>query len=226
MVKNSLFPSTTQFHYIEYSTLGCNQSHQRATRSKRRTRVLFAVPFTDYFIGARQLKRCWEGEYSLTQPLQVTHATPGNEAGSQWNCSQRMAHSLQSTTRSQLPFCGAMPMTSPPDAAGSRRSAAWPCPSSMRSRQVTPPTKNGHAPPPTKSRKSSQSVNPLCSPFYLVYSSGARPSAKRPLRASELWLRYLTVTEKSRFPDPTINRSRSVPATNTPDNSLGMPALR
>ncbi|RZF39107.1 hypothetical protein LSTR_LSTR016345 [Laodelphax striatellus] len=29
-------------------------------------------------------------------------------------------------------------------------------------RQITPPTKNGHAPPPTKSRKSSQSVNPHC----------------------------------------------------------------
>ncbi len=29
-------------------------------------------------------------------------------------------------------------------------------------RQITPPTKNGHAPPPTESRKSSQSVNPLC----------------------------------------------------------------
>ena len=27
-------------------------------------------------------------------------------------------------------------------------------------RQITPPTKNGHAPPPTKSRKSYQSVNP------------------------------------------------------------------
>ena len=27
-------------------------------------------------------------------------------------------------------------------------------------RQITPPTKNGHAPPPTESRKSSQSVNP------------------------------------------------------------------
>ncbi|EMD30582.1 hypothetical protein CERSUDRAFT_109780 [Gelatoporia subvermispora B] len=31
---------------------------------------------------------------------------------------------------------------------------------SQLSRQITPPTKNGHAPPPTKSRKSSQSVNP------------------------------------------------------------------
>ena len=28
------------------------------------------------------------------------------------------------------------------------------------SRQITPPTKNGHAPPPTESRKSDQSVNP------------------------------------------------------------------
>ena len=27
-------------------------------------------------------------------------------------------------------------------------------------RQITPPTKNGHAPPPTESRKSYQSVNP------------------------------------------------------------------
>ncbi len=27
-------------------------------------------------------------------------------------------------------------------------------------RQITPPTKNGHAPPPIKSRKGSQSVNP------------------------------------------------------------------
>ena len=27
-------------------------------------------------------------------------------------------------------------------------------------RQIAPPTKNGHAPPPTESRKSSQSVNP------------------------------------------------------------------
>ena len=27
-------------------------------------------------------------------------------------------------------------------------------------RQITPPTKNGHAPPPIESRKSSQSVNP------------------------------------------------------------------
>jgi hypothetical protein len=27
-------------------------------------------------------------------------------------------------------------------------------------RQIVPPTKNGHAPPPTISRKSSQSVNP------------------------------------------------------------------
>ena len=33
---------------------------------------------------------------------------------------------------------------------------------SQLSRQITPPTKNGHAPPPTKSRKSSQSVNPYC----------------------------------------------------------------
>ncbi|KAI0520676.1 hypothetical protein F5B22DRAFT_597969 [Xylaria bambusicola] len=33
---------------------------------------------------------------------------------------------------------------------------------SQLSRQITPPTKNGHAPPPTKSRKSSQSVNPHC----------------------------------------------------------------
>ena len=29
-------------------------------------------------------------------------------------------------------------------------------------RQITPPTKNGHAPPPTESRKNSQSVNPHC----------------------------------------------------------------
>ena len=27
--------------------------------------------------------------------------------------------------------------------------------------QITPPTKNGHAPPPTESRKSYQSVNPI-----------------------------------------------------------------
>ncbi|KAL7474851.1 hypothetical protein ACHAW6_000807 [Cyclotella cf. meneghiniana] len=27
-------------------------------------------------------------------------------------------------------------------------------------RQITPPTKNGHAPPPIESRKNSQSVNP------------------------------------------------------------------
>ncbi|KAJ0628845.1 hypothetical protein HanIR_Chr00c48g0914061 [Helianthus annuus] len=27
-------------------------------------------------------------------------------------------------------------------------------------RQIAPPTKNGHAPPPIESRKSSQSVNP------------------------------------------------------------------
>ena len=33
---------------------------------------------------------------------------------------------------------------------------------SQLSRQITPPTKNGHAPPTTKSRKSSQSVNPYC----------------------------------------------------------------
>src|SRR3954453_15940419 len=29
-------------------------------------------------------------------------------------------------------------------------------------RQINPPTKNGHAPPTTKSRKSYQSVNPHC----------------------------------------------------------------
>ncbi|PWY61682.1 hypothetical protein BO70DRAFT_304704 [Aspergillus heteromorphus CBS 117.55] len=29
-----------------------------------------------------------------------------------------------------------------------------------RYRQITPPTKNGHAPPSKRSRKSSQSVNP------------------------------------------------------------------
>ena len=29
-------------------------------------------------------------------------------------------------------------------------------------RQITPPTKNGHAPPPAESRKSEQSVNPQC----------------------------------------------------------------
>ena len=29
-------------------------------------------------------------------------------------------------------------------------------------RQIAPPTKNGHAPPPTESRKNSQSVNPHC----------------------------------------------------------------
>ncbi|KAK9520070.1 hypothetical protein VZT92_021536 [Zoarces viviparus] len=28
-------------------------------------------------------------------------------------------------------------------------------------RQIAPPTKNGHAPPPTESRKSYQSVNPF-----------------------------------------------------------------
>ncbi|KAM7224700.1 hypothetical protein CapIbe_024216 [Capra ibex] len=28
-------------------------------------------------------------------------------------------------------------------------------------RQIAPPTKNGHAPPPTESRKSYQSVNPV-----------------------------------------------------------------
>ena len=31
---------------------------------------------------------------------------------------------------------------------------------SESTRQITPPTKNGHAPPPIESRKSSQSVNP------------------------------------------------------------------
>ena len=31
---------------------------------------------------------------------------------------------------------------------------------SFLARQITPPTRNGHAPPPTESRKSSQSVNP------------------------------------------------------------------
>ena len=35
-------------------------------------------------------------------------------------------------------------------------------PLSELTRQITPPTKNGHAPPPTESRKSSQSVNPRC----------------------------------------------------------------
>ena len=34
------------------------------------------------------------------------------------------------------------------------------CSLSELTRQITPPTKNGHAPPPTESRKSSQSVNP------------------------------------------------------------------
>ncbi|PHT26132.1 hypothetical protein CQW23_34253 [Capsicum baccatum] len=34
-------------------------------------------------------------------------------------------------------------------------------------RQIAPPTKNGHAPPPIESRKSSQSVNP-----YYVWTSG------------------------------------------------------
>ncbi|KAM4071377.1 hypothetical protein ACB094_11G057900 [Castanea mollissima] len=34
-------------------------------------------------------------------------------------------------------------------------------------RQITPPTKNGHAPPPIESRKSSQSVNPYYAPLLL-----------------------------------------------------------
>ncbi|XLU57334.1 hypothetical protein S245_051982, partial [Arachis hypogaea] len=34
-------------------------------------------------------------------------------------------------------------------------------------RQIAPPTKNGHAPPPIESRKSSQSVNP-----YYVWTCG------------------------------------------------------
>ncbi|CAK8677174.1 unnamed protein product [Clavelina lepadiformis] len=37
-------------------------------------------------------------------------------------------------------------------------------PQTFRPRQIAPPTKNGHAPPPTESRKSSQSVNPHCVP--------------------------------------------------------------
>ncbi|KAM4080926.1 hypothetical protein ACJW30_11G054800 [Castanea mollissima] len=36
-------------------------------------------------------------------------------------------------------------------------------------RQITPPTKNGHAPPPIESRKSSQSVNPYYAPLLVSF---------------------------------------------------------
>ncbi|CAG7876197.1 unnamed protein product [Brassica rapa] len=47
-------------------------------------------------------------------------------------------------------------------------------------RQIAPPTKNGHAPPPIESRKSSQSVNP-----YYVWTCGVlKPTSADPWSAS------------------------------------------
>ncbi|KAK8616698.1 hypothetical protein V6N13_116668 [Hibiscus sabdariffa] len=49
-------------------------------------------------------------------------------------------------------------------------------------RQIAPPTKNGHAPPPIESRKSSQSVNPYY--FWTCCSSFINP------RISPLTMKY------------------------------------
>ncbi|OIV89726.1 hypothetical protein TanjilG_03599 [Lupinus angustifolius] len=45
-------------------------------------------------------------------------------------------------------------------------------------RQIAPPTKNGHAPPPIESRKSSQSVNP-----YYVWTCNSAGGTTRPVKA-------------------------------------------
>ena len=49
-------------------------------------------------------------------------------------------------------------------------------------RQITPPTKNGHAPPPIESRKSSQSVNP-----YYVWTWWVSPCWVKLSRRLHSW---------------------------------------
>ncbi|XP_071312615.1 serine/arginine repetitive matrix protein 1-like [Agelaius tricolor] len=50
-------------------------------------------------------------------------------------------------------------------------------------RQIAPPTKNGHAPPPTESRKSSQSVNPVRVRAGINQVAATPTAAPRPRRA-------------------------------------------
>ncbi|KAI9631664.1 hypothetical protein KEM48_014635 [Puccinia striiformis f. sp. tritici PST-130] len=56
-------------------------------------------------------------------------------------------------------------------------------------RQIAPPTKNGHAPPPTESRKSSQSVNLSVSTLQSYFPRNRKASVSRKLPAGSLMKR-------------------------------------
>ncbi|CAA7050383.1 unnamed protein product [Microthlaspi erraticum] len=67
-------------------------------------------------------------------------------------------------------------------------------------RQIAPPTKNGHAPPPIESRKSSQSVNP----YYVWTCAGG---TTRPVKA-----RSVSPTEGTSRPELALKQtSRPIP---------------
>ncbi|CAA7012780.1 unnamed protein product [Microthlaspi erraticum] len=70
-------------------------------------------------------------------------------------------------------------------------------------RQIAPPTKNGHAPPPIESRKSSQSVNP----YYVWTCAGG---TTRPVKA-----RSVSPTEGTSRPELALKQtSRPIPRFN------------
>ncbi|PHT26339.1 hypothetical protein CQW23_34045 [Capsicum baccatum] len=84
-------------------------------------------------------------------------------------------------------------------------------------RQIAPPTKNGHAPPPIESRKSSQSVNP-----YYVWT------CRIPLvrTSSELAVRRAGKAPEGTFPSPSlgrhaVTRSRRGSSSSSPPTSNG-----
>ncbi|KAF1856259.1 hypothetical protein Lal_00048563 [Lupinus albus] len=63
-------------------------------------------------------------------------------------------------------------------------------------RQIAPPTKNGHAPPPIESRKSSQSVNP-----YYVWTCGVLKATSADPWSASFMVETRTVSDRLRAPN-------------------------
>ncbi|KAK7313624.1 hypothetical protein VNO77_38812 [Canavalia gladiata] len=62
--------------------------------------------------------------------------------------------------------------------------------------QIAPPTKNGHAPPPIESRKSSQSVNP-----YYVWTCGVLKATSADPWSASFMVETRTVSDRLRAPN-------------------------
>ncbi|CAN6974000.1 unnamed protein product, partial [Brassica rapa subsp. trilocularis] len=79
-------------------------------------------------------------------------------------------------------------------------------------RQIAPPTKNGHAPPPIESRKSSQSVNP----YYVWTCEVLKATSADPWSASFMPSQLFVFHKSKNFTSDYEIRMPSTPGVITP----------